>query len=357
MPASPLTRAGALAAFAHSRLLFTAFVLAVVVMAVERCCHHDLPAIPVLVGVLSNHHVWRRYEQWLLESRHSRNTIDHYSTVLHGFWGYLERRRPPRAWHQARPKDLQGWLNQPCRAGGPNAGHPRSRNTCASYSRHAKNFYAWASKRRLLPGRDPFAEFTPVRWAARRPRALELSVLGKLMVEIADDQRLWLMAMLAYYQLLRIGEIARLSVEDLLLDNATPMVRVQGKGDREVWMPLNPALVGPLRAFLLTRPPTGPLIPNYRCPSEHLGPTYAAHLLARAMRPITGDSAHALRHTGAQQLRLLTKDPFLLQEALRHASLTTVEAYVKREPQLVAEALARMPRPPGTTPGGLLEPG
>lgn len=354
MPSSPLTRAGALAAFAHPRLLFTAFVLAVVVMAVERCCHHDLPAIPVLIGVLSNKAVWKRYEQWLLGQPCRAATIRHKRTILRGFWSYLERRKPPRAWHEGTPEDLRRWLDQPCQPGGPNAGEARSRNTRASYSRHALVFYRWATDARLL-ARNPFQGVRAERWAARRPRALDLSVVGKLLAELEDDRRLHMIAMICYWQALRIGEVARLSVEDIDLHKARPVMRIEGKGGVEEWMEISPGLLGGLRAWLLTRPPTGPLIPNYQCPGRHLDPKYIAHLFAKATRPVVGDSAHALRHTHATELYEATGDIRKVQLALRHASVTSTEGYVKTRPGQLLAWLAQLPDP--TAGAKELEPG
>lgn len=123
------------------------------------------------------------------------------------------------------------------------------------------------------------------------------------------------------------------------------MLRVEGKGGREDWVPLNPALIPGLRAFLLTRPASGPLIPNLRFPTEHLSPRYAAGLLARAMRPVVGDSGHALRHTAATQLRRLTHDPYLVRDALRHSNLQQQGVYVGADLELLADALGKLPDP------------
>jgi len=153
-----------------------------------------------------------------------------------------------------------------------------------------------------------------------------------------------MMVLLGYFQALRVGEIVRLSVEDLALGADPPMIRIDGKGGKQVWMPLSPALVGPLRTFLLLRPARGPLIPNHRDPDRHLHPKYAAHLLASVMRPVVGDSGHALRHTAARQLRRQTHDPFLVRDALRHAGLGSLEFYTQ-DPETLAAALGLLPDP------------
>jgi integrase len=337
------------------RWQLTAFVLALVVMAAERACHHDLHDLggPALGAVLSNGGVWGRYLEWMIAQGHKRATIEHYDTIIHSFWTELETakvtgpdgRKHPRQWHQARPKDLERWLDRACQPGNANAGAAKSRNTRAAYSRRVLHVYAWAFAKRLLPGRNPFEDVRPAKWAARRPRALKLSKVGELLVELADDHRLRMMVMIGYYQMLRVGEICRLSVEDFRFDVDPPLVRVEGKGGVEKWMAVSEALVPILRVYLLTRPPNGPLIPNHNHPGEHLDPGYASHLLARAMRPVVGDSGHALRHTGARELRLLTQDVRAVQEALRHASLSSTEVYLQEEPVLLARLLAQLPDP------------
>jgi integrase len=173
---------------------------------------------------------------------------------------------------------------------------------------------------------------------------LPVSAVGELLVELASDRRLVMMVILMYQQGLRVGEVCRLSVEDIALGADPPRIRIDGKGGQEDWMPLSAALIPGLRAWLLTRPSSGPLIPNYRFAGEHLSARYGATLLAAAMRPVVGDSGHALRHTGATQLARLTRDPFIVQAFLRHANLGTLSVYVGGAPGLAA-ALARLPDP------------
>jgi integrase len=333
-----------------------AFMFAVVLVAVERHVHHDLTTLggPLLGVVVSNNGLWHRYHEWMVNEGHARATIKHYHTILRSFWAELETAKVtgpdggkvPRAWHQARPKDLERWLDLACQPGNAHAGDAKARNTRTAYRNRVLRVYRWAFEQRLLPGRNPLEDVKPGKWAARRPRALKLSVVGELLVALADDHRLRMMVMIGYYEFLRVGEICRLSVEDFRWDTDPPAMRVQGKGGVEKWMPIkHPALIGALRTYLLTRPPNGPLIPNYNHPGEHLNPSYASHLLARAMRPVVGDSGHALRHTGARELRMLTHDIRAVQEALRHASLSSTEIYLQEEPTFLAGLLAQLPDP------------
>jgi len=293
-------------------------------------------------GALSNRQVWSRYRDWHLDQRHSPATVRHYRVVLHDFWATLA----PRPWSEVRRRDLDRWLDRRCRPHQAHAGQPLARNTRAAYSRRVLRFYTWASARRLLPGRNPFEDVAPERWAARRPRALPLDSVAALLHWLADDPRLYLMVCLGYYQMLRVGEIVRLSVEDVRLDTVTPMLRVQGKGGQETWMALNRALVPHLRAYLAGRPPNGPLIENRRRPGAHLSAGYGAELAARALRPLVGDSLHALRHTGATALRDATGwNLLVVQRALRHASAASTQGYLDDAPELLAGFLELLPDP------------
>ncbi|HEY5988371.1 MAG TPA: site-specific integrase, partial [Streptosporangiaceae bacterium] len=272
------------------------------------------------VTVLSDDDVWRQYKRLLRHRRDSDATIHTYDVALHLLWCNLEQRGI--RWDRVTPDDVESWLQAGrCPQGKRNAGLPWSNGTKHVHGARVLTFYTEATEQGWLKGANPLRNWKPPRRPGRRPRALPVSAVGQLLVELADDQRLRIVAMICYFQALRIGEVCRLSVEDVALSADPPMLRVEGKGGQETWMPLSPALVPGLRAFLLTRPASGPLIPNFRFPTEHLSARYGARLLAAAMRPVVGDSGHALRHTAAQQLRRLTRDPFIVRDALRHSSL------------------------------------
>lgn len=331
------------------RMLVWAFIFAVVVLVAERCVHHQV--IPEMAAVMSNSAVWGHYRDWLIGKQRSPVTISEYYRTLRDLFGYLHTQKVtgpdgakvPRQWHQVRPQDYYRWLDRPL-----------ARNSQHTYSKRVLHFYRLAARKRWLPGRNPLADIDPVRPAARKPRALPLDSVGLLFAQLTD-LRLNMMVQLAYYQLLRIGEICRLSVEDLDFSSVPPMMRIQGKGDQETWMDINSALVPGLRAWLVSRPPTGPLIPNYTHPGEHLDPKYASHLLAVAMRPIVGDSAHALRHTAATELLAATDENIRkVQVALRHGSIKSTEGYVLTRPGRLVAWLDLLPdplHPPSAAPG------
>lgn len=294
------------------------------------------------VTVLSDDDVWQAYETLLRRKRRSPATIDLYRTALRALWAFLGRQG--RHWAQVTPELVDAWLERTaCKPGKHGAGLPLSEGTRNTYGRDVQRFYAVASKRGWLEGGSPLEDWTPPPPPPSRPRALPVKAIAELL--LINDPRIRIMVLIGYHQALRVGEIVKLRVEDLALHADPPMLLVHGKGGRDVWMPLSPGLVPHLRVFLLIRPSQGPLIPNYRDPGRHLDPKYATALLAAAMRPVVGDSGHALRHTAAQQLRRLTRDPFIVRDALRHSSLEMQASYVGADLELLAGALAKLPDP------------
>jgi integrase len=287
---------------------------------------------------MTSDEAWHRYER-LLRWRQARpDTIHSYQVALHSLWTYLHGQGV--RWDRLTPDDVETWLAGRCQTGKRNSGLQRSKGTRHTYGTRAATFYREATLQGWITGRNPLAGWRPPRRPGRRPRAVPVPAIAQLLIVV--DPRIRMMVLLGYHQALRVGEIVRLSVEDVALGADPPKIRVDGKGGREVWMELSGALVGPLRVWLATRPPSGPLIPNWRFPAEHLSARYASHMLAAVTRPVIGDSGHALRHTAATQLARLTKDPFVVQRALRHASVAEQSAYVDVE---LGAALALLPDP------------
>lgn len=288
-----------------------------------------------------DHPVWHAYKVLLRRHRNAEATIRLYETVLGDLWAHLAQQG--LAWDQVTAELVDEWLKRPCKPGKHGAGLPLQESTAATYGGVGKRFYAEAAARAWLQGGDPLADWRPPSAPAPRPRALPLDAVARLLLVV--DPRIRMMLLLGYHQGLRVGEITRLRIEDLALGADPPAIFIRGKGGRNVWMELSPALGPHLRAWLLLRPAAGPLIPNHRDPTRHLNAKYAAELLAAAMRPEVGDSGHALRRTGATQLARQTRDPYLVQAFLRHASVATQASYVGMSPGLLAAALAQLPDP------------
>lgn len=292
--------------------------------------------------ILSNQQAWLKFKADLDARGASPRTVHVYRVPLKDFWQQIEQRKGG-AWYHATPADFKRYLERRCKPGTRNAGQPLARNTRAHYSDRILRFYAWATQTGLLP-RNPLVGCVAERWARSRPRALRLEQVATALELLDGRERV--MCALGYYQMLRVGEMARLSVEDVHLTGRVPLIRIQGKGGYEDWMDVTPALVPILRAYLATKPPSGPLLENYARPGAHLSADYCARLLARALRALVGDTGHALRHTGATELLIATGDNvYVVQQALRHRTLKATQVYLAARPGRLAGQLARLPDP------------
>src|SRR6266545_7556436 len=138
-------------------------------------------------AMLSNDDAWGHYERLLRWRRRSPETIHLSNVVLHDLWADLERRGVK--WGRLTPDDVEAWLGRRCHPGKRDAGLPLSRGTRATYGRKVATFYAAAAAHGWLEGGNPLADWRPPPRPARRPRALPVSAIGQLMVELAADRR------------------------------------------------------------------------------------------------------------------------------------------------------------------------
>jgi integrase len=186
-----------------------------------------------------------------------------------------------------------------------------------------------------------------VRVPTGAPRDLSTDEVGRLLA-VAPDDRGVLVLMLMVHCGLRCSDVARIRIEDL--DDRRQLLAVRAKGGRgevthtvpvpdEAW-----ALVELQRSRLARW--SGPLIENQRRAGHPIeGPTISrmVRTWCRAAglkrSPWDGVSAHALRHTMAQQV--LDRGATLreVQFALGHATSRSTELYLRREPPGLRAAL------------------
>jgi integrase/recombinase XerD len=237
---------------------------------------------------------WGGYRDDLVARHLAPSTITTYRLALMGFWDHVGKRRG-RAWWQATPRDLEGFLDRGL-----------SDNTRASLSHAVLLFYRWATRERLI-SRNPLAKATAVRQPEPIPRALELSQVGDLLEVVADDDRMTLMVMLAYGAGLRVSEIAAARIENVRLHSRPVIVIRKSKGGRSRVIPLAPLVRDYLAVHLADRGRTGPLVearhPDGEPAGRHVTASWVSKLLSRAMREAgLRDSGHSLRHTFATTL-------------------------------------------------------
>lgn len=137
------------------------------------------------------------------------------------------------------------------------------------------------------------------------------------------------MLMTAYGCGLRLLEVVNLRVDDI--DSSRGVVRVRGgKGRKDRYVPLSPALVKGLRAYWRAYRPAGPLFPGANA-NEPMKPRTLGKVCARARskaRLRKGVSMHTLRHSFATHHLEAGTDLRTLQIILGHNSLRTTSIYL-----------------------------
>lgn len=193
---------------------------------------------------------------------------------------------------------------------------------------------------------DILAGVPKVRVPSPIPRDLEADAVSRVLAVCADD-RARLAVLLMVHCGLRCVDLSRALLEDV--DPQRRLLKVRAKGGRgevthqvpipsEAW----DALVG-----LLNIRRSGPIIASLRrnqptavtagCLSKMIGRLVRDAGLKAF--PYDGVSAHALRHSCAQQMLDLGAPLRAVQWALGHKHSSTTEMYLRREPPGLREAM------------------
>lgn len=202
-----------------------------------------------------------------------------------------------------------------------------------------RGFCQWAVLNKHIR-RDPtlgvkFAKLPPL-----LPRALTYDQAGLVASEAAKDPRTALMVSLMLNEALRRAEVASIQIGDI--DRRARVVAVRGKGgggDITSRLPISDETMRFLTRYLPSVPhASGPLLRSRMNPDKGLSPSWVGELVMVAMRKSgvkeyggDGRSAHALRHTAAQDLVDAGTDIRIVQRVLRHSSIRNTEMYVRGE--------------------------
>ena len=171
----------------------------------------------------------------------------------------------------------------------------------------------------------------------RLPTFLEREEVARLLAH-TDSESMRGLFLLMYYSGLRVHEAAKATWGDVTWQGDEPVkLFVRGKGGRDAWLPLS----SPMRAALRKRcemrgvsDQREPIFP---------GPFYKPYSLRRIQDAMVeiGLAAgiprkklhpHALRHSFATHLLQAGVDVRMVQELLRHSSLTTTMVYLHLDP-------------------------
>ncbi len=238
--------------------------------------------------------------------------------------------------------DLRAWMaHEAARLAAASARRPRSTRQGNHRSRArgvaaVRAFYRYLARRHGLRNAAPALLAAP-RAAPRLPRplaptqALDLpDGVGGLAASPMAAERDAALFTLLYGCGLRISEALALDLRHLPREPGRPLL-IRGKGGRERWVPVLPAVFEALAAWRARHPdpcPEAPLFPGVR--GGRLDPAVAQRAL-RAWRRLAGlpehATPHALRHSFATHLMEGGADLRAIQELLGHASLSTTQLY------------------------------
>lgn len=211
-----------------------------------------------------------------------------------------------------------------------------ARSTLARRAASARAFTAWARTAGLTET-DPGQSLASPRPHRTLPHVLGVDDAAALMQLPADatavGRRDRLIVELLYATGIRVGELARLDVDDI--DRHRRVVRVFGKGSKERTVPYGRAAERALDGWLRFGRPE--LARDGSGAALLLG-ARGRRLDQRAVRRVVHDYArrlpgspnlgpHALRHTAATHLVDAGADLRVVQELLGHTSLATTQIY------------------------------
>ena len=207
-------------------------------------------------------------------------------------------------------------------------------NTMRARLSHVRVLCCWLCTEGHV-AKDPSIGLTRVKMHQPPPRGLNRPAMRNL-ERALPDRRAQLVVSLMVQEGLRVGEVARLRVEDI--DTYTGEIRVFGKGEKTRVVPLTEATSGRLVAYLEDNGHRSGLIVRSKFDNTGLTVRHVSRLVGVWMqqagiktRPYDGVSAHALRHTCASDALDKCGNIKTVSELLGHASIVTTQRYVRPE--------------------------
>ena len=180
-------------------------------------------------------------------------------------------------------------------------------------------------------------------------------------LEVVDDPRDRAMVLVMLFMGLRISEVVQLNVDDIT--RTTEGITFRGKGGKERYVPVHPAVRDAIAEYKLVRPEASrdelgePLFVSRH--KRRIDPSTVRRFIKRyAMlaeqmesRKRQKLSPHKLRHTFATLLLQGEVDIRHIQELLGHENLSTTEIYTRVHKSDLERAIERHPldRAPGLT--------
>lgn len=201
-----------------------------------------------------------------------------------------------------------------------------SAKTVSVYVGHVQEYYRWLVRPMRILTESPAEDLIVPIVRRRKPRPIPEDELGfALTTARAGDRRLYAFLVLGAYAGLRSVDIAGLDRDDVLTDQAVPMLRVRGKGGNEDVIPVGTEVVEALAPFLGRRPGALFVAGDGRRMSRNAIRERVNEFLVRVGLPFT---FHQFRHRYGTKVYEISKDIRHTQRQMRHRSIQSTELYV-----------------------------
>lgn len=298
-------------------------------------------------------HIWKtqwtviaalgQYRAWLETTRRYRERSKReYSDDISNLVQHLESTCRIRSVTAVRREHLMGFLTH-CAAVG-HAASTRRRSVAA-----IRSFFAFLVEERIL-GDSPARFLLPPERETRPPRVLTEAEYARLRAAATGNVRDSAIIELALQTGLRLSEISRLTIADVVLpvrSVATPppvgYVRVVGRGTRGRTVTLNTKACGVVIAYLAERDMADSPALFLTKFGNGIGPRAIENIVTKYCKEagIRGASVHTLRHTMAVEMLKRGAAPAIIAKALGHASTDTVAIYTDLARERMDEVLQR----------------
>lgn len=195
---------------------------------------------------------------------------------------------------------------------------------------------------------DPTLRIGKVVVPAGAPRDLAPEEIGQLLAACPDDRAYLVVTLMAQLGL-RVGDVARIRIEDIDQHRRLLHVRAKGgRGEPTHWEPIPREAWSVLSAWLDQSPYSGWLIRSQGFGRQHdpVSPHHLSKLFRGWMRaaglkdrPWDGRSSHSLRHSCAQHMLDAGADLREVQYTLGHKTIRSTELCLRRDPPGLRDAM------------------
>ena len=192
-------------------------------------------------------------------------------------------------------------------------------STKANYVARLRSIYKHLNKMNLVNGNDPAADLPNVKAGRGVPKPVTKAEYEKLLAEAQPMYRNWFI--LGGMAGLRAMEVAQIQGSDLVESDEGPMLRILGKGNTDLIVPISPIVAEMIKSY------------NTLGRLWEVTPNKFSARAANEMRRVLGKDAkhfHSLRHYFAtNMLEKSGGDLIAVKELMRHTSVATTQIYTQ----------------------------